>query len=63
MMAYCLLFRSGEKVSMESIDRHPCQPHLLVTGDADGIIAVWDIRHERYPVTLIEAHESEGMFN
>eukprot|EP00795_Rhopilema_esculentum_P017244 gene17244-8805_t len=50
---------SGDKVSLESVERHPHQPCLLVTGAADGIIGVWDLRHERYPVTLIEAHESE----
>ncbi len=53
-------FRSGERISLESLDRHPYQPHLHVTGAADGIIGVWDIRHERYPVTLIEAHDNEG---
>eukprot|EP00794_Sanderia_malayensis_P000265 gene265-888_t len=53
------MFLSGERISLESVDRHPYQPHLHVTGGADGIIGVWDIRHERYPVTLLEAHDNE----
>jgi len=50
---------SGEKVALESVDRHPYQPYLVVTGSSDGVVGVWDLRHERYPVAMIDAHDSE----
>ena len=59
IISHCF-FRSGEKVALESVDRHPYQPYLVVTGSSDGVVGVWDLRHERYPVTMIDAHDSEG---
>jgi nuclear pore complex protein Nup43 len=50
---------SGNACPLLSVDKHPNQPHILVTGHGDGVIGIWDIRQDRAPVTLIDAHESE----
>jgi len=50
---------SGNACPLLSLDKHPNQPHILVTGHGDGVIGIWDIRQEKAPVTLINAHESE----
>jgi len=50
---------SGNACPLLSIDKHPNQPHILVTGHGDGVIGIWDIRQDHAPVTLIDAHESE----
>jgi len=50
---------SGNTCPLLSVDKHPNQPHILVTGHGDGVIGIWDIRQEKSPVTLIDAHDSE----
>jgi len=50
---------SGNACPLLSLDKHPNQPHILVTGHGDGVIGIWDIRQEKAPVTLLNAHESE----
>ena len=56
----CTHFRSGEYVSIQSMDRHPHQPHLVALGREDGSLCFWDLRQERQPVQLIEGHSSDG---
>ena len=58
-----LFYRSGDRVPLLCIDKHPTQPHLIVTGGQDGVLGLWDMRQERYPVTLLEAHSSESITN
>ena len=58
---WSLFYRSGDHVPLLCIDKHPTQPHLIVTGGQDGILGIWDMRQERYPVTLLEAHSAESM--
>ncbi|XP_073255676.1 nucleoporin Nup43-like [Porites lutea] len=50
---------SGERVSLLCVDKHPTQPHLLAAGGQDGVLSIWDMRQELYPVTLLEAHAAE----
>lgn len=50
---------SGNACPLLSLDKHPNQPHILVTGHGDGVIGIWDIRQDKAPVTLIDAHEAE----
>lgn len=45
---------------MLCVDKHPTQPHLIVTGGQDGVLGLWDMRQEKYPVTLLEAHSAES---
>lgn len=51
---------SGERVSLLCVDKHPTQPHLLAAGGQDGVLSIWDMRQELYPVTLLEAHAAES---
>lgn len=50
---------SGDRVSLLCVDKHPMQPHLLAAGGQDGVLSIWDMRQELYPVTLLEAHAGE----
>ena len=54
-----VLTLSGNACPLLSVDKHPNQPHIVVTGHGDGVIGMWDTRQEKAPVTLIDAHSSE----
>ena len=49
----------GNACPLLSVDKHPNQPHIVVTGHGDGVIGIWDTRQEKAPVTLIDAHSAE----
>ena len=53
-------YSSGDRVSLLCVDKHPTQPHLLAAGGQDGVLSIWDMRQELYPVTLLEAHAAES---
>ena len=57
---YYFLDSSGDRVSLLCVDKHPTQPHLLAAGGQDGVLSIWDMRQELYPVTLLEAHAAES---
>jgi len=42
------------------MDRHPTQPHIVATGGLDGTLYLWDMRQEKYPITLLEAHANSS---
>ena len=42
------------------MDQHPTQPHIVATGGQDGTLYLWDMRQEKYPITLLEAHSSNS---
>jgi len=50
----CVL--SNEQVGITCLAKHPTQSHVLVTGSEDGMLAFWDLRKEKHPVTLLSAH-------
>ncbi|XP_067049328.1 nucleoporin Nup43-like [Acropora muricata] len=54
-----IMLLSGDRVSLLCVDKHPTQPHLLAAGGQDGVLSIWDMRQELYPVTLLEAHKAE----
>lgn len=54
-----VLTLSGNACPLLSVDEHPNQPHIVVTGHGDGVVGIWDTRQEKAPVTLIDAHEAE----
>lgn len=37
---------------------HPDQRSVVVTGDSEGVVRVWDIRHPTYPMSITVAHEA-----
>ncbi|KAG8444465.1 hypothetical protein GDO86_009586 [Hymenochirus boettgeri] len=50
---------TSERVPLHCIDRHPNQQHVVAAGGQDGMLCIWDVRHERMPVSLMNAHEAE----
>ena len=50
----CVL--SNEQVGITCLTKHPTQSHVLCTGSEDGMLAFWDLRKEKHPVTLLSAH-------
>ncbi len=60
MLVIVYLYRSGEYVSIQSMDRHPHQPHLIVLGRGDGSLCFWDLRQDNQPVQIIQGHTSDG---
>ena len=61
LIIFDVFYRSGDRVPLLCIDKHPTQPHLIATGGQDGVLGLWDMRQEQYPVTLLQAHDAEGM--
>ncbi|XP_042912870.2 nucleoporin Nup43 [Parasteatoda tepidariorum] len=52
----CLLIVSREQKTVTCLNTHPTQPHILATGYEDGSLCMWDMRHEKKPMSLMEAH-------
>ncbi len=55
-----IYFRTGEKVPLHCVDRHPTQPHLVAAGSQAGVLNVWDMRREKFPVTLFDGHQGHS---
>ncbi|XP_060565440.1 nucleoporin Nup43-like [Ruditapes philippinarum] len=49
---------SGEQTPLQCVARHPTQHHIVATGAYDGVLSVWDLRQEKFPVTPLEAHSA-----
>ena len=45
---------------MDSLDRHPHQPHLVVVGRGDGSLCFTDLRHHKREVKVVHAHSAHG---
>lgn len=57
----CLFtLRSGDRVPLHCVDRHPNQQHIVATGGQDGMLSVWDMRQGSAPFSLMEAHSAES---
>lgn len=57
---FLLLYRTGDRVPLHCVDRHPNQQHIVATGGQDGMLSIWDIRQGTMPVSLLNAHEAES---
>ena len=57
-----MYFRSGNCVGLQCVDNHPTQPHIVATGGQDGTLCIWDMRQDRFPVTLLDAHSAHSKF-
>lgn len=40
------------------VDKHPGQLHIVATGSQDGVLTIWDLRQNRFPMTTLDAHPS-----
>ncbi|XP_022909019.1 nucleoporin Nup43 [Onthophagus taurus] len=47
---------SGEQIAPTCLTFHPTQRHMVVAGDEEGSLTVWDLRHNTYPLNLLSAH-------
>lgn len=45
---------------MDSLDRHPHQPHLVAIGRGDGSLCFMDMRQHKRGMQLVGAHSSHG---
>lgn len=54
------------QIAATSITHHPTQRHIVVAGGSDGSLTVWDLRHNTYPMSQLNAHAksiSEVLFH
>lgn len=56
-------FRTGDHTALHSVDKHPGQSHIVATGGEDGMLCIWDLRQEKFPVTLLEAHSAASRWS
>ena len=56
-----ILCRSGDNEGLHCVQCHPTHPHLVVTGRTDGSVCFWDLRHQRQPLSHMEAHTDIGV--
>lgn len=59
-VSYCLCpCRSGEDpVPLQCVAKHPGQHHIVATGGEDGMLCIWDLRQENYPINPLQAHSA-----
>merc|ERR1712168_554296 len=53
-----ILSMNGERIGVEPLAQHPTQPHLVAAGGDDGLLAIWDLRMDKSPATLLQGHDS-----
>jgi len=53
-----ILSMNGERIGVQSLAQHPTQPHLVAAGGDDGLLAIWDLRMDKSPATLLQGHDS-----
>lgn len=56
---YC---RTGDLTPLQCADKHPSQPHIVATGGDDGTLGIWDLRQDKMPVSLMEAHSGTSKY-
>ncbi|XP_045499127.1 nucleoporin Nup43 [Colias croceus] len=49
---------STDELAATCIVQHPTQPHIVLAGSESGFIAVWDLRINQFPTTLVNAHSA-----
>ena len=49
-------------MALQCLDKHPTQPHIVCTGGQDGALTVWDMRQDRFPVTVLNAHSADSKY-
>lgn len=49
---------AGTSISMDSLDRHPHQPHLVAIGRGDGSLCFMDLRQYKHTLRVARAHSA-----
>uniref|UniRef100_A0A0B7A1P2 Uncharacterized protein n=2 Tax=Arion vulgaris TaxID=1028688 RepID=A0A0B7A1P2_9EUPU len=52
----CNNLSTENHIPLLCVDKHPGQAHIVATGGVDGMLTIWDLRQEQFPMTLLEAH-------
>lgn len=47
---------AGDELAATCIVNHPTQPHIVLAGSESGSLAVWDLRDNSFPTSLVTAH-------
>ncbi|XP_050347162.1 nucleoporin Nup43 [Nymphalis io] len=47
---------AGDELAATCITRHPTQPHIILAGSESGAVAMWDLRVNQFPTSLLNAH-------
>lgn len=47
---------SGEQIAATCLTYHPTQRHMVIAGDNEGSLIIWDLRQNTFPVNLLSAH-------
>ncbi|XP_023239893.1 nucleoporin Nup43-like [Centruroides sculpturatus] len=56
-----ILLLTGGQSAVTCMAQHPTQWHTLGTGGEDGLLYIWDLRQDRQPITLLNAHSMAMM--
>lgn len=49
---------NGDQIAATCLTFHPTQRHMVLAGDDEGSLTVWDLRLNTFPVTLLSAHSN-----
>lgn len=49
---------SNDELAATCITSHPTQPHVVLAGSESGSLAVWDLRMNSFPMSLLKAHSA-----
>ncbi|KAJ2940715.1 hypothetical protein O0L34_g14825 [Tuta absoluta] len=49
---------AGDELAATCIVNHPTQPHIILAGSESGALAVWDLRQNSFPTSLLNAHSA-----
>lgn len=47
---------SSEMVAPTCLAYHPTQRHLVIAGDEEGSLTIWDLRQNTFPINYLNAH-------
>ncbi|CAG9580960.1 unnamed protein product [Danaus chrysippus] len=47
---------AGDELAATCIIHHPTQPHIVLAGSESGALALWDLRMNQFPTSLLNAH-------
>lgn len=55
------ILSSADFSSLNCLDKHPSQHHLVATGSYNGVLGIYDLRQDGVPVTILEGHSGNSI--